>query len=112
MQRAQSIVNGYFGGCIGKRQPNGKMELKKCVNHMYNLRDQILNKSYAGKHRAVSGRMVTDPEMHGTYRGAVEIFQLCRNLRTSNALFAECFRTFGILREGRGGGRRGVGRGG
>ena len=95
-QRVQSIVNGYFGGYIGKRQPNGKMELKKCVNHMYNLREKIMNKSNAGKHRAVSGRMVTDLEMHGTYRGAVEISQLCRNLRSNDVLFAECFRTFGF----------------
>ena len=38
--------------------------------------------------------MITDLEMHSTYRGAVEIFNLCRNLHPHDALFAECIRTF------------------
>ena len=33
-------------------------------------------------------------EMNSTYRGAVEIFNLCRNLHPSDVLFAECIRTF------------------
>eukprot|EP00959_Pyramimonas_sp_CCMP1952_P073412 1534354-Pyramimonas_sp.AAC.1 len=32
IQRAQVVTNGYFGGCIGKRQPAGTLEIKKCVD--------------------------------------------------------------------------------
>jgi hypothetical protein len=38
--------------------------------------------------------MITDMEMNSTYRGAVEVFNLCRNLRSNDVLFAECIRTF------------------
>ena len=93
-QRVQAITNGYFGGFIGKRQPSGKMELRKCVNNMYNLRNKLQGQSLAAKQRAVSGRMITDLEMNGTYRGAVEIFNLCRHLQENDVLSAECTRTF------------------
>jgi hypothetical protein len=58
------------------------------------LRHKIQSQSQTAKQRAVSGRMITDLEMNGTYRGAVEIFNLCRNLRNNDVLFAECTRTF------------------
>ena len=93
-QRIQAITNGYFGGYIGKRQPSGKAELKKCINHMYTLRNKIQGQSLNAKQRAVSGRMITDLEMNGTYRGAVEIFNLCRHLHAQDVLMAECIRTF------------------
>ena len=32
--------------------------------------------------------------MANTYRGAVEVFNLCRNLHPHDVLFAECIRTF------------------
>ena len=32
--------------------------------------------------------------MNSTFRGAVEIFNLCRNLHPEDVLFAECVRTF------------------
>ena len=64
----QTITNGYFGGYIGKRQPCRKAELKKCINQMYNLRNKINDKGASAQHRAVSGRMITDLEMNGTYR--------------------------------------------
>ena len=38
--------------------------------------------------------MITDLEMNSTYRGAVEVFNLCRNLHPHDVLFAECIRTF------------------
>ena len=38
--------------------------------------------------------MITDLEMNGTYRGAVEIFNLCRHLHPQDVLMAECIRTF------------------
>ena len=41
--------------------------------------------------------MITDLEMNGTYRGAVEIFNLCRHLHTQDVLMAECIRTFGTI---------------
>ena len=37
-QRAQSVTNGYFGGYIGKRQPTGKLEVRKCMDKMQRLR--------------------------------------------------------------------------
>ena len=37
--------------------------------------------------------MITDVEMNGTVRGAVEVFILASRLRHGDALFAECVRT-------------------
>ena len=61
---------------------------------MYSLRNKIQGQSLNAKQRAVSGRMITDLEMNGTYRGAVEIFNLCRHLHAQDVLMAECIRTF------------------
>ena len=83
-----------FGGYIGKRQPGGSLETKKCVDKLYTLRAKQQGKGKAAQLRAASGRLVTDIEMNSTYRGAVEIFHLCRNLHSSDVLFAECIRTF------------------
>ena len=47
--------------------------------------------------RAVSGRMITDIEMNGTLRGAVEQYNLSANLRANDVLFAECVRTFATV---------------
>ena len=40
-QVAQANTNGYFGGYIGKAQPAGHMEIKKCIDKMYTLRDSM-----------------------------------------------------------------------
>ena len=93
-QRTQSVTNGYFGGYIGKRQPGGSLETKKCVDKLFTLRAKYQGKGKAAQLRAASGRMITDMEMNSTYRGAVEIFNLCRNLHSHDVLFAECIRTF------------------
>ena len=37
-QRTQVVTNGYFGGYIGKRQPAGTLETKKCVDKLFTLR--------------------------------------------------------------------------
>ena len=94
-QRTQSLTTGYFGGYIGKRQPAGALETKKCVDKLYTLRAKYQGRGKAGQLRAASGRLITDLEMNSTYRGAVEIFNLCRNLKQSDVLSAECIRTFG-----------------
>ena len=93
-QRTQSVTNGYFGGYIGKRQPAGTMETKKCVDKLFTLRAKIAGRGKAAQVRACSGRLVTDLEMNSTYRGAVEVFNLIRNLKQSDVLNAECIRTF------------------
>ena len=64
------------------------------MNKLYILRPKNRGKGKAAQLRAASGRMITDLEMHSTYRGAVEIFNLCRNLHPHDALFAECIRIF------------------
>ena len=92
--RIQSQRNGYFGGYICKRQKIGKLEIHKCINKMQKLREFNQDKSDYQKQRAVSGRMITDIEMNGTVRGAVEEFNLCTNLHGNDALFAECIRSF------------------
>ena len=94
LQRTQLTTNGYFGGYIGKRQPAGTLETKKCVDTLFTPRARNQGKGKAAQLRAVSGRMITDLEMNSTYRGAVEVFNLCRNLHPQDALFAECIRTF------------------
>ena len=75
-------------------QPCRKAELTKCINQRYNLRNKINDKDASAQHRAVSGRMITDLEMNGTYRRAVQITNLCRHLRHDDVLFAECTSTF------------------
>ena len=89
-----TVTNGYFGGYIGKRQPAGTLETKKCVDKLFTLRAKIQNRGKSAQLRAASGRLITDLEMNSTYRGAVEVFNLCRNLRSDDILFAECTRTF------------------
>ena len=72
LQATQAQINGYFGGYISKRQKIGNLEARKCIDKMYVLRERKANESDLQKRRAVSGRMVTDIEMNGTLRGAVE----------------------------------------
>ena len=93
-QRTQVVTNGYFGGYIGKRQPAGSLETQKCVDKLFTLRAKIQGRGAAAQLRASSGRLVSDLEMNSTYRGAVEIFNLCRNLDDRDVLMAECIRTF------------------
>ena len=93
-QRKQATMHGYFGGYIGKRQPAGHLERKKSVGKMYRLRERIQDRTVNQQYRAVSGRLITDIEMSGTLRGAVEVFNLASNLRHGDVLFAECIRTF------------------
>ena len=59
------------------------------------LRSQLKSKSKAEAVRATTQRLITDMEMNSTYRGAVEITNLCRHLHPHDTLFAECVRTFG-----------------
>jgi len=94
-QRMQVVTNGYFGGYIGKRQPAGTLETKKCVDKLFTLREKIKGRSRGAQLRAASGRLITDLEMNSSYRGAVEVVNLCRNLHPHDVLFAECIRTFG-----------------
>ena len=94
METCQSQINGYFGGYIGKRQKCGKLETRKCVDKMHVLRERKANSSRFEQQRAVSGRMITDIEMNGALRGAVEEFNLCVDLKAHDVLFAECARTF------------------
>ena len=93
-QRTQSTTNGYFGGYIGKRQPAGALETRKCIDKLFTLRAKMRGQGKAAQLRAASGRMITELEMNSTYRGAVEVFNLCRNLHPTDVLFAECIRTF------------------
>ena len=72
VQKMQAQMNGYFGGYIGKRQKIGRLETKKCVDKMLALRSRVEGKTPQQQQRAVSGRMITDIEMNGTVRGAVE----------------------------------------
>jgi len=97
MIRAHASTNGYFGGYIAKRQPCGRFEAKKCINKMHELRRKKAGASAGGKLRAASGRVVTDLEMNGVLRGAVEEFNLCKNLRQGDVLFAECVRTYATI---------------
>ena len=92
--QTQTLRNGYFGGYISKRQKIGKFEARRCIEKMHKLRELHQGKSEYQQQRAVSGRMITDIEMNGTIRGAVEEFHLCTNLHEYDAMFAECIRSF------------------
>ena len=96
-QRTQSVTNGYFGGYIGKRQPAGSLETQKCVDKLLTLRAKMQGRGRAAQLRASSGRLITELEMNSTFRGAVEIFNLCCNLDEKDVLKAECIITFGSV---------------
>ena len=87
--------NLLFWRIYSKRQPTGALEIKKSVNKLMTLRSQLRSKSKVEAVRATTQRLITDLEMNSTYRGAVEITNLCRNLHKHDTLFAECIRTFG-----------------
>ena len=93
-QRTQSVTNRYFGGYVGKRQPAGALETKRCIDKLYTLRAKIAGRGQAAQLRAASGRLITETEMNSTYRGAVEVVDLERRLHPSDVLFAECIRSF------------------
>lgn len=95
VQRHQATIRGYFGGCINKSQPSGRLEIFKCVRKMHVLEQKITQRSSRQKLCAATGRMVTDLEMNTAYRGAVEAFNLCRNLGEGDVFAAECVPTFG-----------------
>ena len=97
IQRNLSATGGYFGGYMGKFQPAGRLETRKCIDKMHTLRGKLRGKSQAQQMRSVTGRLMTDLEMNSTFRGAVEVTNLCRHLRSNDVLFAECIRTFGSL---------------
>ena len=46
-QRTQSMTNGYFGGYIGKRQPAGALETRKCIDKLFTLSSRYQGKSKA-----------------------------------------------------------------
>ena len=96
-QRTQSVTSGYFGGYIGKRQPAGSLETQKCVDKLLTLRAKMQGRGRAAQLRASSGRLITELEMNSTFRGAVEIFNLCCNLDEKDVLKAECIITFGSV---------------
>ena len=73
----------------------GGLEVRKCVSKLMTLRAQLKSKSKAEAVRATTQRLITDLEMNSTYRGAVELTNLCRHLHPHDTLFAECVRTFG-----------------
>ena len=72
------------------------MEIKQCIDKMHALQDrmQTEKKSLGEQRKSVTGRVVTDLEMNGVYRGAVEQSYLARSLRQGDALNAECIHTF------------------
>ena len=92
-QRTQSVMNVYFGGYFGKRQPGGSLEIRKRMKNLHTLRDENRGKGKAAQLRGASGRLITDIEMNSTYRGAVEVFNLARNLNERDVLFAKSIRT-------------------
>ena len=97
------IVASVFGSGFGLGPINKQnlCRLHMCEGPKLKIRfgfgprpGQQRGKGKASQLRAASGRLVTDLEMNSTYRGAVEIFNLCRNLHPHDVLFAECIRTF------------------
>ena len=74
----QVVTNGSYSGSIGKRHPSGSLEPKKCVDKLFTLRAKITGRGKAVQLRASNGSLVTELEMNSTFRGAVEIFNLCR----------------------------------
>ena len=93
-QAAQSMTCKYFGGYIGKKQPSGQFDYKRCQANLQSLRNRCQEKSAAKALRLAAGRMCSDFETGSARRGAVELTWLSRNLHPNDLLFAECIRTF------------------
>ena len=97
-QRTQSATNRCSGGYVGKRQPIRSLETRKYVDKQFSLRANMAGKSQTRQLRAASGRMVIGMEMNNTCRGAAEVLNLCRNLRSNGVLFAESIRALRMLK--------------
>ena len=67
-------------GTLQNDSPAGASKLRSLSTKMHELSRKKADASAGGKLRAASGRMVTDLEMNGVLRGAVEEFNLCKNL--------------------------------
>ena len=69
-QRAQVATNCYYDGCIGKVQPAGHMEIRRCIGKMHVVQERLasVGKVLRQQQRVVSGRAVTDSEVNGVYR--------------------------------------------
>ena len=91
VQKMQAQTNGYFGGYIGKRQKMGMLEMRKCVDKMITLRNRVEGKTPQQQQRAVSGRMITDIEMNGTIRGAVEEYNCVRTYGATTLYLRSAF---------------------
>ena len=94
MQLTFSRINGYFGGYMAKPPKSATVETKKCFKKLHTYKERQKGSTQKQLARAVSGRMITDVEMNGTTRGAVEGVNLCANLKKSDVLCQECVRTF------------------
>ncbi|CAE7035443.1 esrp2 [Symbiodinium sp. CCMP2592] len=92
--RLQAVVSGYFGGYLQKTQKLGKRDMQACVQKMNDLHEANAARSLAKGARLVTGRMITDLEMAGTLRGAVESVHLAICANPEDPLAAECVRTF------------------
>ena len=80
---------GYFGGYIGKRQLGGALKTKECVDKLFTLRAKMVGQGKVSQLRVASSSVITDFEINSTYRGAVEVFNLCRHLNHRDVLFTE-----------------------
>ena len=55
------MTNDYFGGYIGKAQQTRHMEIKKCIDKMYTLRESKArdNKAWLQKGKTVKDRVLS-----------------------------------------------------
>ena len=69
------------------------------MDKLFTLRSKIAGHSRAQQVRSVSQRSITDLEMNSTYRGAVEVFNLCRHLKMGDVLYAEMDKYIPVTRK-------------
>ena len=82
----QVRTNNYFGDYIGKHQKYGTLEIQRCIEKWHNVKARQQRNSPLEQNRKVCGRMITDIEMKGTLRCAVEEYNLCTNATVHDVL--------------------------
>lgn len=91
-----SLMSGYFGGYISKKQKVGQFELKRSIDALPMLKDKLGNRSLKASSQLahICNRFFSVLESKGILRTATEEFLLASKYRPDDDLNAEFIRTF------------------
>ena len=69
----QERTNNYFGDYIDKHKKYRTLEIQKGIENLHKVKEKQQRNSKLEQNRKVCGRMITDIEIKGTLRCAVEV---------------------------------------